>query len=142
PRIRRAFRARDFFWMAIGMAILANSRPYEGLLVCVPAVIAVAWWLFRNAHPPTSVLVRRIAPALALLLVTITFMGYYNYRVFGNVLTPPYKVDRDTYASAPHFLWQSPKPEPVYHHKAIRDFYRDIELREFLEGRSLAGFFK
>src|SRR5207253_751544 len=75
PRIRRAFRARDFFWMALGMAILAISRPYEGLLICVPAVIALAWWIFRTAHPPISVLAQRVAPALALLLVTLTFMG-------------------------------------------------------------------
>ncbi len=140
PRIRRAFRVRDFFWMALGMAILANSRPYEGLLICAPAVAAVAWWLFREAHPPASVLVRRIAPALALLLATITFMGYYNYRVFGNVFTPPYKVDRDTYASAPHFLWQSPKPEPVYRHRVLRDFYTGLELKEFLEAKTFAGF--
>jgi hypothetical protein len=141
PRIRRAFRARDFFWMGMGMAILANSRPYEGLLVCVPAIVAVVWWIFTKARPSTSILVRRIAPGLALLVVTATFMGYYNYRVFGNVLTPPYQVDRETYASAPHFLWQSPKPEPVYHHKVLRDFYTGIELKEFLEARSLGGFF-
>ncbi|MGI8959719.1 MAG: hypothetical protein ACR2IV_08180 [Bryobacteraceae bacterium] len=140
PRIRRAFRTRDFFWMALGMAILANSRPYEGLLVSVPAVIAVAWRLFRKAHLPVSILIRRLAPAVALLLITLTFMGYYNYRVFGSPLTPPYKVDRDTYASAPHFLWQSPKPEPVYRHKVLRDFYTGIELKEFIAARSLPGF--
>jgi hypothetical protein len=142
PRVRRTFRARDLFWMAAGMAILANSRPYEGLLVCIPALIGVGWWLVRNAHPPASVLVRRIAPALALLFVTVTFMGYYNYRVFGNVFTPPYKVDRDTYATAPHFLWQSPRPEPVYRHKVLRDFYTGIELKEFLQARSFTGFFE
>jgi hypothetical protein len=139
PRIRRTFRPRDFFWMALGMAILANSRPYEGLLVCIPAVAAVAWSLFRNAHPPLSVLAQRGAPAFTLLLLTLTFMGYYNHRVFGSVLTPPYQVDRDTYASAPHFLWQSPKPEPVYRHKELRDFYTGIELKEFLAARSFGG---
>lgn len=142
PRIRRAFRARDFFWMAVGMAILANSRPYEGLLVCVPAVGAVGYWLLKKAHPPLSILIRRIAPALALLLLTLTFMAYYDYRVFGNVFTPPYKVDRETYASAPHFLWQAARPEPAYHHKVLRDFYTGEELREFLQNRSLAGFFE
>jgi hypothetical protein len=140
PRIYRGFRARDFFWMALGMSILANSRPYEGLLVCVPVVIAVAWQLLRKNHPPTSILVRRMAPAVGLLLLTLTFMGYYNHRVFGSVLTPPYKVDRETYASAPHFLWQSPMPEPLYRHKVLRDFYTGIELKEFLGNRSFTGF--
>jgi hypothetical protein len=67
-------------------------------------------------------------------------MGYYNHRVFGSVLTPPYKVDRETYASAPHFLWQSPRPEPLYRHKVLRDFYTGTELKEFLGNRSFTGF--
>ncbi len=103
PRIRRAFRARDFFWMALGIAILANSRPYEGLLVSIPAVAAVCWWIAKKPHPAISILVRRLAPASVLLLLTLTFMAYYNYRVFGSVLTPPYQANRAAYASAPHF---------------------------------------
>lgn len=131
PRIRRHFRARDFFWMAFGMVILATSRPYEGLLVCMPALAAVAWWWSRSTCPPLSVMLRRIAPAAILLAVTVAFMGYYDYRVFGNVLTPPYKVNRETYASAPHFLWQTARQEPVYRHRILRDFYSGGELKQF-----------
>ncbi len=140
PRIRRAFRTRDFLWMALGMAILANSRPYEGLLVCVPAVAALCWWFSKEPHPAWSLLMRRIAPSAALLIATLAFMGYYDYRVFGNVLTPPYKVDRDTYASAPHFWWQSARPEPVYRHKVIRDLYQHWELDWYKKSRSFTGF--
>lgn len=139
-RIRRAFRTRDFFWMALGMAILANSRPYEGLLVCIPAMVALCWWLIKKPQPATSGLLRRMAPAAALLLVTAAFMAYYNHRVFGNVFTPPYAVNRATYASAPHFLWQSPRSEPVYRHKVMHDFYSGEELKWFLESRTALGF--
>lgn len=142
PRIQRGFRARDIFWMALGMAILANSRPYEGLLVCIPIVVVLCWTLARKPHPPLPVLARRLAPGVALLLATVTFMGYYNHRVFGNVFTPPYAVNRATYASAPHFLWQSPRPQPVYRHSVLRDFYTGEELRMFLEARTVRGFFE
>jgi hypothetical protein len=145
PRIQRGFRARDLFWMALGMAILANSRPYEGLLVCIPVLLAVAWSLWKKPHPEASVLIRRMAPAAVLLTGTLVFMGYYNHRLYGNVFTPPYKVNRDTYAVAPHFLWQSAQPEPVYRHGAMRNFYAgsdplsEISLfRE--ETRNVAGF--
>jgi hypothetical protein len=141
PRLRRGFRARDFFWMALGMAILANSRPYEGVLISLPALVAVAWWFFKQPHPSFSVLMWRMAPAAVLLAATLGFMGYYNYRVFGNPLTPPYKVNRDTYASAPHFLFQSAHPEPVYRHVAMRNFYTGWELKTFRdETGSIAGF--
>ncbi len=140
PRIWRAFRARDFFCMSLGMAILAASRPYEGLLVSIPAVVVLCWRLFRKPHPPGLVLLRRVAPAAAVLLAMLAFMGYYDYRVFGNVFTPPYVVNRATYAVVPHFLWQSPKPEPIFRHEIMRDFYMRWELDWFKRSRTLSGF--
>ena len=139
PRIRRTFRARDFFWMALGMAILANSRPYEGLLVSIPAVVALGWWILKRPHPPLSVLARRVAPATALLVLTLAFIGYYNYRVFGNPFTPAYLVNRATYAVAPHFLFQHPRPQPVYRYEVMRRFYVDAELRWFQDQQTLRG---
>ncbi len=133
PRIRHHFRTRDFLWLALGIAILATSRPYEGLLISIPALAALVWWWLKTPHPAPSILLRRTAPAALVLTATFVFMGYYDYRVFGNVFTPPYKIDRETYASAPHFLWQTARPEPVYRHRILRDFYSDGELKEFLD---------
>ncbi len=142
PRIRRGFRTRDFLWMALGIAILANSRPYEGLLVATPAIVAVCWWIARRPHPAASILARRITPAAVLLLFTLGFMAYYNYRVFGNAFTPPYQANRAEYASAPHFVWQSARPEPAYRHEVMREFYSGWELRWFDEMRTPGGFIR
>jgi len=73
------------------------------------------------------------------LLVAAPFMAYYKYRVFGNVFTLPYQVNRATYAVAPVFLWQTPRPEPVYRYKVFRDFYT-WELETFQSARTVAGF--
>jgi hypothetical protein len=140
PRLWRKFRTRDFFWMSIGMALLANSRPYEGLLICVPAVALLFWKMRQVPHPGLKVLVKRSAPAIVLLTMTLGFMGYYNHRVFGSVFTPPYKVDREAYAVAPYFLFQQARPEPTYRHRAIRDFYAGWELKWYMKSRSLTGF--
>lgn len=140
PRIRHAFRARDFSWMALGTAILANARPYEGLLVCIPTLVALAWSLWKKPHAPVSALARRMAPAAALLALTVAFIAYYNCRVFGNPLTPAYKVNRAEYASAQHFVFQSARPEPVYRHRVMRQFYTDVELRWFNDEKTPLGF--
>jgi hypothetical protein len=125
--------------MGLGMAILAIGRPYEGLLVCLPAIAALCWCLAKKPHPPMSVLIRRGAPAMALLAFAVAFMGYYDHRVFGSVLTPPYAVNRAAYAVAPHFLWQSPRPEPVYRHKVMRELYTGWELDWFKKSRTPSG---
>jgi hypothetical protein len=139
PRIMKTLRARYFFWMAVGIAILVNSRPYEGLLVCIPSVVGLCW-VIKKTRPSAASLMRRMAPAAAVLLLTVALAAYYNHRVFGNALTPPYASNRATYASAPHFLWQSQRPEPAYRHKVMRDFYSGWELKWFLESRSPIGF--
>ena len=63
-------------------------------------------------------------------------MGYYNYRVFGNAFTPPYFVNRATYAVAPHFLWQAARPEPVYRHRVLRQFYTAWEMECYRDARA------
>lgn len=140
PRIVRAARVRDGLWMALGVAILASSRPYEGLLVCIPAFVALFWWAFRSAKWTAAILVRRAAAPIGVLVVAGCMMAYYDYRVFGDPLILPYQVNRATYASAPYFPWQQPRPEPVYRHKVMRDFYSTWEMGDFLYGRTLTGF--
>lgn len=50
-----------------------------------------------------------------------------------------YQVNRNTYARGQYFLWQTPRPEPVYHHALMQTFYDD-EFHYFLEGRTPRGF--
>jgi hypothetical protein len=135
PRMRIRVRLIDGIAMAVGAGILANSRPWEGLLVCLPVCVL----LVKRRMTWRPVLRRAAAPVAILTLVAVG-MGYYNYRVFGSPLTLPYEVNRMTYASAPHFLWQSPRPEPVYRHRVMREFYTRWELGDFNYARTAAGF--
>src|SRR5882724_8786492 len=46
----RIFRSRDRRYpalMAAGIAILANSRPYEGVMLALPAIVALCVWIVR-----------------------------------------------------------------------------------------------
>jgi hypothetical protein len=140
PRIMRSARIRDGLWLVSGAAILANSRPYEGMLLCVPVAFALLWWAIRKSRLPASVLLRRATAPLALLFLVAGLMAYYNYRVYGNAFMLPYQLNRATYASAPVFLWQRPRPEPSYRYKVMRQFYTRWELGDFLYARSFSGF--
>jgi hypothetical protein len=140
PRVMRTARIRDWLSMTLGAAILANSRPYEGMLLCVPVALVLLWWAVKKARPSTSVLLRRAISPMALVLIVAGMMVYYNFRVFGNALTLPYEVNRATYASAPVFIVQRPRSQPVYRYKVMRDFYSKSELGDFLYARTLTGF--
>jgi hypothetical protein len=46
PRVVRQTRARDAVWMGLGLAILANSRPFEGLLASLPTGVVLLKMFF------------------------------------------------------------------------------------------------
>ena len=141
PRMMKTFRLREALLMAAGIILLATSRPYEGILLCLPVAFILGRWMFLgNNRPDTALLLRRIAPPLALIVAAGAWMGYYDYRAFGNPLTPPYAVDRATYAMAPYFIWQSARPEPKYRHALMRDFYYHNELVAFNKNHTRSGF--
>src|SRR4029450_3604568 len=84
-RIVHRPRVRDTLLMGVGFAVLANSRPYEGLLVSLPAGVVLLAWMLGKHGPPVQVSIRRIAlPTLIVLVCTAGAMGLYNLRVTGN----------------------------------------------------------
>ena len=141
PRLIKTSSMRYGLLLAIGISLLILTRPYEGLLLCLPvAVVLGRWALFGKNRPSALVLVRRAAFPLALVIATGSWLAYYDYRAFGSPTTLPYTVDRAEYAIAPYYVWQSQRPEPAYRHASMRAFYRDGELRFFVKIHSMSGF--
>jgi len=109
--------------MAAGVLVLANSRPYEGLLASLPAaVVMVAWALGKG--PSIRSMTRRLAPGVLVLLAGLAWTGYYDWRVTGDPLVPPYRVHEATYNPRPLFIWQPPRAVPEYRHEALERFWR------------------
>jgi hypothetical protein len=143
PRLTRAktIRHRDGMLLAIGVVLLATTRPYEGFLLCLPVAVVLARWIFFGKNrPPAGALLRHAALPLVLILAGGSWMAYYDYRNFGSPTTLPYTVNRATYAVAPYYVWQSQKPDPGYRHESMRRFYYDNELPYFKKIHSPFGF--
>ena len=103
-RILRWQRTRDALVLGFGLAVLANSRPFEGLLFSLPMGFSLALWLWRHR---SRTLLRRIVLPLGLVLgLAAAATGYYNWRVTGDALEMPEALNRRTYAMAPLFLGQ------------------------------------
>lgn len=133
-RLLKRARLRDALTLGIGISILANSRPYEGLVLCVPAAFLFLHWLWQKAKcknapgiPWRSIL----APLGVVLALMLCFMGYYNWRLTGNAKLFPYQLNLRTYSSAPMFVWQSWQPEKHYNNDRFEEFYNAWEREEY-----------
>jgi hypothetical protein len=124
PRIKRNQRVRDAVVMAAGLALLANTRPYESLFFCIPIAGALLLWIMGKNGPTLELSLRRVVLPLGLAL-TIAFgaMGYYFWRVTGSPFRVPYQVNIATYHLV-YFPWQKLGPPAEYHHEVMRKFYQ------------------
>ncbi len=125
PRIVREGRVRDSLLMGVGISILANSRPYEGLIICIPVAVVLGAYLGKQKLPSLrGTLLRVVLPAAVILLTTFSWMAYYNFRVTGHALTTPYLVNDRAYMPMPTFLFGAlPSSPPQFRHPDMREAY-------------------
>ena len=136
PRILRSSRPRDAWLLGIGMIILANSRPLEGLIFCIPVLAVLFWWLCSKRSPSSRVtLPRLVLPFCVLMIFCGLSLGYYNWRVTGNPETFPYVVNERAYVTTPTLFWEK-AGAPLHYLNPQFDSYYNGWLRQlWLAGR-------
>ncbi len=141
PRLMKTARLRYGLLMGIGIAILMLTRPFEGMLLCLPVAVLLGRWVIKGSNrPPVPVLLRRASLPVAVFVGAGLWLGYYDLKAFGNPLTLPYTVDRNTYAVAPYYIWQHPRPIPEYSNSVMRRFYTHDEYEFYAKMHTRAGF--
>jgi hypothetical protein len=133
-RILRRPSLGDALLFALGLAILANSRPYEGFLFALPSLFVLARWLLheKSGRAQAAIRWRVVAlPCAGVLLLAGSFMLFYNWRLTGNPFLMPHTLNVRTYHSAPMVLFQSSKPVKHYHNQQFEDFYNGWEREEY-----------
>ena len=134
PRLVRHARIRDALLLGLGLAVLANTRPYEGLLFCVPVGVWFFWWLAgktKSTAIARTRMTRALAPLAVVLVLTLVFMGYYNWRLTGNAFLFPHVSNTRTYRTTGLFLWDHAKPPWHYHNQQFEDFYNGWERENY-----------
>jgi len=127
PRLMRGHGSRrDSLLLGLGVIIVANSRPFEGLALALPVAGTLAIWVMRDWRRAAA-----LAPAAVMLAAAGAGMLYYNSRVAGSPVVMPYVANRSQYAVAQVFIWQGALPVPEYRHRVMRDFYLGWELTGF-----------
>ncbi len=135
-------RFREGCLLGLGLAILANTRPFEGVLTTfilflflflfIPAVRRFSGRDWYRIGISTSLILIPAAAAMAL----------YDFRVTGDPLQMPYQVNSRTYFPVPFTILGHAGSKPtMFRHKEIEEMY-DHLLTEYHEQRSLSGFAK
>jgi hypothetical protein len=101
---------------AFGLCIVLASRPFEGLIWSAAGVI----WIALQYR---SLLKQIVTPAAAVLAVGAISLAYYNDRVTGDPLNPPYAQARHTYGTPQSYWWQPPVTVAHFNNPQIRDNY-------------------
>ena len=120
-RLWRSPRPCDAALLGVGVVLLALTRPFEGLLACIAPLILIAIQWAGGHH--RAALQRALIPAAIVIAAGLLFLGYYNFRVTGSPLRLPYLEYESRYAGTPYFIWQPPRPEPVFQNAALADYY-------------------
>ena len=140
PRIMRRPKAVHVAVFAIGVVILANSRPYEGFVLCLAVAPVAAAWQFgwnrilkflglpSRSGASNRAGVKVFVPGLVILIVAGAFMGYYFQRITGSPLEMPFSLERQQYGIAPAFIWQHDRVVPPHYNNQVMEFfYRNLE---------------
>jgi hypothetical protein len=128
--LRKHGKARDGILLGLGLATLANSRPYEGFFFCLPAMVWFGYWLAGKTSSKAPLRVRAqggLLPLVCVTALTVAFMGYYNWRVTNNPLLLPEMLNLRTYDSSPMFLWEEPRAKLHYNNATFEGFYNGWE---------------
>jgi hypothetical protein len=112
-------RLRDALLLGLGLLVLANSRPFEGMLVSLPAAWMLVRWFFGLPAAQKRVAVAKVVlPISGILVVTVMGVGYYNWRVTGDPLKMPHLHYKEIYERPSEFVWAR-HPGTMSQHVAV-----------------------
>jgi hypothetical protein len=135
PRCRVALSAT----FAVGLVILAISRPYEGLAFALPLI---AFFLYRllSGGAAGSGLVPVLLPVLVIGFAAIAAMGYYNHATTGKAWQMPYALYNRTSWPLALFLGLGENPQAQLSDPVFVKYFKLIETEyEYEKSKSLSG---
>jgi len=139
---RRLFdepRLADAGWLGLGVLVLANSRPLEGLVALAPLGLLALIHCLREPAPTRRAWRRWVFPVGATIVaLLLAWTAYYNAAVTGSAFRMPYEVHRDSYVFVPIFRFGELGEPPAYHHAVLEQLHDRWETAWYEAQQSLA----
>ncbi|MBI3210012.1 MAG: hypothetical protein HYZ37_14095 [Candidatus Solibacter usitatus] len=129
-RMIRRRRWYDAAVFGLGAAVLANGRPYEGLVFTAACAMLLVFKLRGKLWRPEVVV-----PLAAVMAAAAIGMCAWFAQFTGNPLVMPYQFFRANFTEVPHFLFQPLRPELNYSHGVMYDYYHYWEILNYRAAR-------
>lgn len=110
--------------MTLGGVILVNSRPFEGTITMIPALLLLLFRILSSSRIAFSQkLTQIVLPGFFITCLTLCAMGYFNYRITGSALRLPYTEHQSQYFSTPLFIFQNKVEATNSENRRLRELY-------------------
>jgi hypothetical protein len=127
-------------WLAVGLVILVNSRPLEGLLAAIPVGGLLLLRFAREGVWKTPEFWYRVMlPAGTILILGAVATGAYNRAITGSIWEPPYLLHERQYQESPQFSFLPLRPKITYSSPWLQYYYEVKEMRPYMSQRTPAN---
>ncbi len=123
-------------WLSLGLVLLANSRPLEGVIATLPAGGHLLYKVLRNRQWRTSTFwLALVLPSLAVLFPAASAMGTYNRAITGSAFKTPYALHEQQYQETPLLIFLPVHPKLTYSSPALQYYYEVNEMKPYVTQR-------
>jgi hypothetical protein len=131
-RLWDRFSWQNSAWLALGLVILANSRPTEGALAALPGTAVFLWHMVKNRRwREPGFWLKLTPPCVAILALGAFATGGYNRAITGSALKFPYILHEQQYQESPPFIFLPKRAELTYSSIWLRYYYEFRELHAY-----------
>lgn len=132
---------QNSLWATVGLVILANSRPLEGVLAAAPASVLFLVRFYREQKCRTmAVWLNLVLPAGIVLLLGGTATAAYNRAITGSPWKAPYTLHEEQYQESPPYIFMPLRSPLVYSNAWLQYNYHVKEMRLYTLQRTPTRF--
>ncbi len=141
PRFVNNPKRRHALLAGLGLLILANSRPFEGLFFALACAVLLVLKIRKNSSASFKKPALFAGPMLLVVLIPgFVATSYYYRQVTGKWTQMPQRENMTHYGHAV-LPWDSMRAERIPESEHLRTFYKE-QRQYFMESRTLWGFVK
>lgn len=136
-RLGRSLNTSCALVLCLGIAVLSITRPCEGGLVVLPAVICLLIELIKRKTTLQDIFAKLLLPIGLTAALGIAALCNYNRAITGEPLLLPYILYQKQYAQIPIFFCQSMLPLPHYDSALLQELFTWLTNEQYLKQRNL-----